>query len=347
MTDAPWRPATRDGEHVVACVGETMVSFVPPDGSAQETADTLSLDIAGAESNVATYLAAHGISARWISRLGDDAFGRRILARVRAAGVDVSGTRTDPTRPTGLLFKDPVFKNPEFKDPKFKGPEADGRNGTKVTYYRRGSAASAMDPALLDEPALRTATLWHFTGITPALSEGCRRLVESALTGAHATVSFDVNYRPTLWQCPPVELLHALAQAADIVFVGLDEAQALWGADLREPIDVRTLLPSPRILVVKDGPRSATAFFGDKHTNVPALPVNVIEPVGAGDAFAAGFLAGLLQAEPIDRCLRLGHITAASALTVRSDHGPLPPRTTVDRHLGLSAHDWAGTPVTA
>jgi 2-dehydro-3-deoxygluconokinase len=291
----------------VACVGETMVSFIPAGGAALDDAVDVTLEVAGAESNVAMYLADHGLDARWVSRLGDDAFGRRVLRHVRTAGVDVSGVRTDPVRPTGLLFKDPA------------------KNGsTRVTYYRHGSAASAMGPDVLNDEAMRTADLWHLTGITPALSASCHDLVRAALSSDRPAVSFDVNYRPALWREPPGELLAGLAQAADIVFVGLDEARALWGEDLHDHNDVRLFLRAPPILVVKDGPRAATAFHGDVSTRVPALAVDVVEPVGAGDAFAAGFLAGLLRGEPMERCLRLGHVTAASALSVTGDHGPLP-----------------------
>ncbi len=318
MSDPLWRPRPRAGRHAVACVGETMVSFVPAGRAALETATSVELDVAGAESNVAMYLADHGVDARWISRLGDDAFGRRVLDRVRASGVDVSGVRTDPERPTGLLFKD---------------PGAPG-GATAVTYRREGSAASAMGPELLEDEAARTAGVWHLTGITPALSEGCRALVESAL-GAGRTrhqsggdgpaVSFDVNYRPALWRGrDPGDLLHRLAQAADIVFVGLDEAQALWGGRLADARDVRTLLPGPRVLVVKDGGTAATAFCGRARVVEPAPHVDVVEPVGAGDAFAAGFLAALLRGRPARHCLRSGHLTAAAALSVTGDHGPLP-----------------------
>lgn len=306
----------------MACVGETMVSFIPSGDTALDTADNVALDIAGAESNVAMYLADHGIDARWVSRLGDDAFGRRVLRHVSMAGVDVSAVRTDPARPTGLLFKDPA------------------QNGsTRVTYYRLGSAAAAMGPYVLDEDVMRTADVWHFSGITPALSTTCRDLVEAALGGDRPAISFDVNHRPALWSEAPGTLLRHLAQAADIVFVGLDEARALWGDRLREPDDVRALLPSPRIVVVKDGGKAATAFFGESRACVPALAVPVVEPVGAGDAFAAGFLAGLLRGEPAERCLRVGHVTAASALSVTADHGPLPDEAEMSRLLG--AYDLA------
>src|SRR6202000_1041703 len=175
--------------------------------------------------------------------------------RVRAAGVDASGVRTDPGRPTGLLFKDRL-----------------GGGATRVSYYRDGSAA----PAVRAEEVMRTADVCHFSGITPALSAPCRDLAQAALGGDRPAVSFDVNYRPAVWAEAPGGLLARLAQAGDIVFVGLDEAQALWGDQLREPGDVRALLPRPRIVVVKDGARAATAFFGESRACVPALAVQVV-----------------------------------------------------------------------
>jgi 2-dehydro-3-deoxygluconokinase len=163
-SDPLWRPAVRAARPAVACVGETMVSFIPPGGAALDAADDVALAIAGAESNVAMYLAGYDIDARWVSRLGDDAFGRRVLRRVGTAGVDVRGVGTDPARPTGLLFKDPV-----------------NNSSTRVSYYRRGSAASAMGPGALEQDVMRTADVWHFTGITPGLSATCLDLVEAAL----------------------------------------------------------------------------------------------------------------------------------------------------------------------
>ena len=335
MTNTSWHEliAAPEDHPAVACIGETMVSFIPSGAATLEAAASVDLDVAGAESNVAMYLADHGIDARWISRLGDDAFGRRVLDRVRACGVDVSGVRIDPARSTGLLFKDP-------------GSSEGG--GTKVTYRRAGSAASALGPDALDLEPVRTATLWHLTGITPALSASCRALVEAALDAPRPAVSFDVNFRPAVWRAQPAadpaDLLLHYAQAADIVFVGLDEARSLWGEELAEAQDVRALLPAPRILVVKDGERAATAFFGDESAVEPAPRVKVIEPVGAGDAFAAGFLAALLQSRSAAQCLRSGHLTAAAALSVTGDHGPLPPPDEFARRLAAAEPDWRRSP---
>lgn len=168
----------------MVCVGETMAALAPDPLGPLDGADLLRVDIAGAESNVALYLADHGIPARWVSAVGDDPFGRRVRARIAAGGVDVSGVRTDPQRPTGLLLKDP-------------GPRG---HGTRVHYHRVGSAASALTPDVLDDPAVAGAALVHLSGITPALSPGCRALVERALRPDRPwPVSFDVNHRPALW----------------------------------------------------------------------------------------------------------------------------------------------------
>jgi 2-dehydro-3-deoxygluconokinase len=320
----------------VVCIGETMAALAPTPSVPLDTAEDLRLSVAGAESNVAMYLADLGRTVSWISAVGDDAFGRRVRAAVAATGVDVGGVRTDSGRPTGLLVKDP------------------GRDGTRVHYYRAGSAASALGPEVLDDARVRSAALVHLTGVTPALSASCRALVDRTLgTPRPYAVSFDVNHRPALW--PPdtaATALRTLADRADITFVGLDEARDLWGADL-EPADVRRLLPGPRILVVKDGGVAAHAFTDGAPCTVPAQPVDVVEPVGAGDAFAAGFLAGLLRGENLRRALRLGHLAAASALRVTGDHGPLPDAATLARLLDLPEREWGAggaaphTPVAA
>ncbi|MET4924487.1 sugar kinase [Streptomyces sp. PSRA5] len=315
-------PLPRPGP--VVCIGETMAALAPDPVAPLDTAESLRLDVAGAESNVAMYLADHGVPARWVSALGDDPFGRRVRERIAASGVDVSGVRTDPARPTGLLVKDP------------------GTHATGVHYYRAGSAASALGPPTLDEPAVRGAALVHLTGITPALSASCRALVERALRpGRPYTVSFDVNHRPALWGDEPAAgVLLPLAARADLVLVGLDEAQALWGAALTSADAVRALLPEPRVLVVKDGARAATAYIGPDAYTVSAPKVRVVEPVGAGDAFAGGFLAGLLRHDDPVRALRLGHLTAASALRVPADHGPLPPPERIRELLAADETTW-------
>ncbi|GAA2191005.1 sugar kinase [Micromonospora lupini] len=294
----------------VVTVGETMVVLCPPPGEPLEHAERVAVSVGGAESNVAGYLARLDHLTTWVSRVGDDPFGRAVVRHVADAGVHVDLVGVDPTAPTGLYLKDP-------------GPTA-----TAVHYYRAGSAASRMDPGALADPRLAGARVLHLSGITPALSASCRALVEHAVTDRPlpgALISFDVNHRARLWSAErAAPVLRDLADRSDLVFVGQDEAYALWGA--ADAVAVRRLLPGPQTVVVKDGAVCATALSRDAAPVVVAAPrVSVVEPVGAGDAFAAGYLAGLLRDLDPTRRLRLGHLVAAQALGSAGDNAPLPP----------------------
>ena len=303
----------------VVCIGESMAVFVPT-GSADEW----TRGVGGAESNVACHLAERGFRSRWVSALGDDSFGRVVLGRVRAAGVDTADVHIDPTRPTGLYFKEPGA----------------------VTYYRRGSAASALGPDLLDRISLARTRLVHVSGITAALSPSCLGLLRAVLRDRRGDyrVSFDVNWRPALWEHGGgPELLRELADSADIVLVGSDEADALWGTD--DPAEIRSLLPRPEMLVVKQGADGATLIEGELRVFEPALAVDVVEPVGAGDAFAAGFLASTLDGHEPGRRLRAGHLSAAGTLLTHEDVGAQLPAEQVSALLEADEPAWRGARV--
>lgn len=291
-------------------VGEALVVLGPTSGGPLRSADNLTVGEAGAELNVAVSLARLGVPTRYATRVGDDAFGLRIRDRLAAEGVDARAVVVDPTRPTGCYFKDPQ------------------PDGTRTLYHRRDSAAAAMDR--LPEGALTGVGHVHLTGITAAISAAGRTLLDGLLdTPRHHTVSFDVNHRPALWSATTAgPVLAALARRADVVFVGLDEAERLWG--LTKPADVRALLNEPADVVVKDGalPAHCLGRDGTQHTE-PASPVEVVEPVGAGDAFAAGYLAARRKDAPLPACLRLGHLMAATALTSARDIGDPPTAATL------------------
>lgn len=290
----------------VVCLGETMVLVTPRDPLPLVECDLVRLSIGGAESTVALYLADLGHQVAWASRVGADPLGDRVLATLAAAGIDVSLVRREAQAQTGVYFKDPSLL------------------GTTVYYYRSGSAASLMAPEDLDVLPLNTAALVHFTGITPGLSPSCAALVKELVRrvrGSETLLSFDVNYRPAVWPVTTAApALLELSRDVDIVFVGLDEAFALWGT--RSVHDVRSLIGTSKLLVVKDGAVGATAFDGAKETFAPAHKVQVLEPVGAGDAFAAGFLSALLRREPAAACLELGHVLAKRALSSTGDFAP-------------------------
>jgi 2-dehydro-3-deoxygluconokinase len=283
-----------------------MVLVAPPQGERLATAREAALRVAGAEATVAQYLADLGHRVSWASRVGDDPLGSRVLADVGRPGVGVDLVERDPSAPTGVYFKDPA------------------PGGTTVHYYRSGTAASRMTPAYLDRLPLTTARLVHVTGNTPALSESCARTTTALLGRARAAgvpCSFDVNHRPSLWSARQAAgPLLELARQADVVFVGLDEAQTVWG--VRTPEEVRDLVGGRVDVVVKDAGVGATLLEPGRAagTFVPAEQVEVVEPVGAGDAFAAGYLSAWLRgAEPKER-LCLGHRVAAFALGSVGDH---------------------------
>jgi len=307
------------------CIGETMGQLAP--ASAVPLVDRPSLlpRIGGAESNVACGLAALGHRVAWVGRVGDDPFGRIVTRTLTGYGVDVSLVETDPRRPTGLYLKDPA------------------PDGTAVYYYRHGSAASAIGPELADRPELRAARLLHLSGITPALSAGCAAFTRRLLTGrapGPPLVSFDVNHRAALWPAArAAQPLLELARSADLVLVGRDEAERLWHTATAD--DVRALLDGVAHLVVKDAGVGAVHYARGERVVVPAPRVEVVEAVGAGDAFAAGFLSGLLDGRAPAQCLRLDHVMAAATLLSTADLAPLPPRPARERLLALSDADWA------
>jgi len=283
-----------------------MAQFVPTDGRKVEAAEEFALHHAGAESNVAIGLARLGHRVAWVSRLGRDALGERIRSAIQKEGVETALVETLDSRQTGIFIKDPAG------------------GARSVTYYRRDSAASTLDKTDIDRALKTNPRLIHLSGITPALSTSCDDAIGYAIDVARTKsikTSFDVNYRPSLWRdhSDAATRLFELANLSDIVFVGLDEAESLWG--IKSVEDVRSTLRAPGVLVVKDGSRRAVAFGGGQLVSVPALQVDVVESVGAGDAFAAGCLSGILQGGGLSVSLRFGHLMARAALTSLSDQG--------------------------
>ncbi|WP_433010142.1 sugar kinase [Kribbella sp. CA-294648] len=311
------------------CLGEAMIMLAAATGAPLEDVETFRRSVGGAECNVAGGLAALGVSTGWLSRLGTDGFGRHVLQDLQSRGVDVGGVEDDPTRPTGLYVKHSF----------------NGR--TQMHYYRSGSAAAAMDPAFLDRPAVRDrlagAELVHTTGITAAISGTAAEMLERLATLRDTlgfTLSVDLNWRPALWRDADPAPLWRLLRAADVVLIGADEAVVFAGTS--DPDELRELLGPRSTIVLKSDAHVALALEPDRRsTEVPALTVDVVEPVGAGDAFAAGYLAGTLQGLPMEQRLRLGHLSAAAVLAVPEDHAPPPGAATRQALLTCSEAEWA------
>ncbi|MET9432669.1 sugar kinase [Streptomyces sp. NPDC006551] len=316
------------------CLGESMVTFLPSRAGRLADVPSFARAIGGAESNVACALAAAGHRAKWVSRVGRDGFGDHLVEAISSYGVDVSAVGRDALRPTGIYFRTATDRAADEHE---------------VAYYRAGSAASAMSPATVPYEDVTDGRILHLSGITAALSEGCLALTRTltARRAGRPLVSFDVNFRPGLWPGGG-GVLRELARGADVVFVGEDEAEQAWG--LHGPEAIREALPEPRVLVVKRGGRGAVAFerraepspapAPDTVTFVPAPAVDVVAPVGAGDAFAAGFLSGTLRGLGVRDRIRHGHLMAAAVLTVPGDLGVPADTAYADRLVALDDSAW-------
>ncbi|MEW2621666.1 sugar kinase [Streptomyces sp. NPDC048106] len=320
----------------VVTLGESMVTFVPTRPG--RLADVPSFDraIGGAESNVACALAAFGHTARWVSRVGADGFGERLVEGIGEYGVDVSAVHRDPTRPTGVYFRTAADR---------------ATRAHEVAYYRAGSAASVMSTGNTDLAAVLAGRVLHLTGITAALSAECLALLRelTAPRPGRPLVSFDVNYRPALWRDHPEgpRVLLELARRADIVFIADDEARAAWG--LRGGRAILAALPEPATVVIKQGRGGATACVkatggaedsDGTATFVRAPAVDVVAHVGAGDAFAAGFLSGTLRGLSVRDRVRHGLLFAAAALTAPTDLAAPPARAHADHLVALDDAAW-------
>lgn len=289
-----------------------MAVLTPTEDVPLAEAATFTRTVGGAELNVALTLARLGVPTAWLSRLGDDGFGEHVLAVARAHGVDTAGVEVDAQRPTGLYVKAPAVA-------------ADGSRRSRMHYYRSGSAAAALTPGFLRHGAvaerLRDAEVVHVSGITPGLSDGaaafCAALAATVAAGP-ARLCVDLNHRPLLWAGRSDAPLRDLLDAADDVLLGADEARVVFGTD--DPARLAALLPRARRILLKDEERGVVVVEGGTVTHhVAVQPVEVVEPVGAGDAFAAGYLAGTVRGLDVVPAVELGHRCAAAALVVRED----------------------------
>jgi 2-dehydro-3-deoxygluconokinase len=297
----------------VVTLGESMIVFNPATTGPLRHVQTFHRSLAGAESNVAIGLARLGIATGWVSRLGNDEFGRYALTTLRGEGVDVSRVVIDDAAPTAVYFK-----------------ELRGGRDPAVYYYRRGSAASRFGPADISEEYIAGAELLHVTGITPALSDSCYRAVMTAIEIARATgvkVSFDPNYRSKLWSAEQARtVMRQIARQADIVMPGIGEAELLTGHQDPERAAAALVAAGAGLAVIKLGATGSLVAGGETASprTVPGFAVTPIDSIGAGDAFAAAFLAGILSGLSPVAAARQGNAAGALATQVIGDWEGMP-----------------------
>ena len=301
----------------VALFGEAMLLLVADRPGPLENAEAFHKRTAGAETNVAIGLARLGLKVGWASRLGTDSMGRALLAAMRAEGIDCSHVITDPTQRTGFQFK---------------GRVTDGSD-PPIEYHRKGSAASHMGPADVDEAWLRSARHLHATGVFAAISDTSLQAAlktMDVMRAAGRTISFDTNLRPTLWSSTETmrHWVNELASRADWVLPGIEEGLLLTGHDKPEDVAKFYRERGAKLVVVKLGAEGAYYDSDVAGTGrVDGFPVKeVIDTVGAGDGFAAGVVSALLEGRSVPDAVRRGAWIGARAVQVLGDTEGLPTR---------------------
>lgn len=299
----------------VVSLGESMLRLSVPIGARLDAAQSLDLAIGGAEGNVCVALARLGRRTGWVGRLPEHALAQAIMRTYRADGVDVSAVRRVPNERLGTYFIEYATQ-----------PRA-----IQVIYDRADSAAAHMTVDDIDWAYLLDTRILHLTGITAALSDSCYAVLAEAIHRARAAgvlVSFDVNYRARLWDAATASArLRPLIASADLLFCKSSDASLLFGCtgephDLLQGLQQLTAAPA---IISTFGEHGAAGLVGDSFIRQPALPVQIVDRIGSGDAFAAGVLDGWLDGDgnnisaTLREGLRRGVALAAIALSQYGD----------------------------
>lgn len=307
----------------IVTYGEAMTLFVANAPGPLAQAEQFTKRIAGADLNVAIGLARLGFRVGYVSRVGDDSFGRHVLDTLAQEGIDAACVTVDGRYRTGFQLK----------------ARADDGSDPDVEYFRKGSAASHLS---LDDYAagyVLGARHLHLTGVAPAISAtSCELAFHLAreMRAAGKTISFDPNLRPTLW--PSAEAmartLNELASHADWVLPGLAEGRQLTGLDTPAEIARFYLRNGARAgVVIKLGEAGAYYLTADGREGTVAgeRVARVVDTVGAGDGFAVGVISALLEGCPIEAAVARGNRIGALAIQVIGDSEGLPTRAELDR----------------
>ncbi|OQY81767.1 MAG: hypothetical protein B6D41_19260 [Chloroflexi bacterium UTCFX4] len=292
----------------VTALGETMLRLSVPVGERLEHATALRVHVGGAESNVASALARLGRRSAWVGALANNPLGQRAANELRQAGVNLDGVVWRADARMGLYFV-------EFAAPP---------RPIQVTYDRAHSGAAQLTRAQINWALLLNTRVLHLTGITPALSENSLELTRQTLRRARRArvpVSFDINYRQKLW-APQIaaRTLRELIPDVTLLFCARADARRVFGLRGAPEELARQLLAASRaqcVILTLDAD-GALAYDGKNIFHAPAPPTQIIDRLGAGDAFVAGVLHGWLDGD-LAQGLRCGAMLAALALSQHGD----------------------------
>ncbi len=293
--------------------GEPMGLLIAQSEGTLDSVKGYSLAVAGAEFNVATGSARLGHKTAYLTKLGDDPFGKLITRTLRENKIEDNLVIFTNERRTGFMLKGKVSKG----DP-------------QIFYFRSGSAASTLSPEDVEKIDFSAFSHIHLTGILPALSDSTRaavRLMLKKAREANLFVSFDPNLRPQLWpsQEVMVSYLNELASQADLVLPGDGEGKILCGTTDAHEINAFYRKAGAKTVITKCGPKGALVSDGDREFMVPGFIIDkVVDTVGAGDGFACGVLTGLMEGLPLEKCVERACAIGAIQCTFSGDNEGLP-----------------------
>lgn len=306
----------------VVTFGEAMAMFMANHSGSLHEVSEFTRELAGAETNVAIGLARLGFGSGWASKVGNDAFGKFIINRLKNENVNIDHVLLDNKYPTGFQLKSMALAG----DP-------------EVQYFRKGSAASHLNEDDFNEEYFLEAKHLHMTGIPLAISEDARGFAKHALTFMkknNRKVSFDPNLRPTLWasQEEMVREINEVACKADYVLPGLAEGEILTG--FNNPSDIASfyLDKGVELVVIKLGPAGAYYKTAAEEGTVLGFPVeNVVDTVGAGDGFAVGVISGLLEGICIHNAVVRGNAIGSLAVQSPGDNDGYPTKEQLEKYI--------------
>ncbi len=288
--------------------GETMLRLSPPDRERIESASSLELRAAGAESNVAIAATRLGADATWASKLPDSPLGRRVVAGLRQFGIDTEVAWSDDGR-QGTYYLE----------------HGTAPRGTNVIYDREDAAVTTTEPDDLPLGSIRAASTFYTSGITPALSPTLEFTVDEVLAEAQAagtTTAFDVNYRSKLWS--PAEARDTLTDlfpAIDLLVTAERDARDVLDCSGGAEDIARELATDWgfETVVVTRGSKGALALRDGEIFQQSAFDTETVDPIGTGDAFVGAFLASRLAGKDVPTALEYGSATAALKRTIPGD----------------------------
>ena len=293
----------------VTSIGSTMLRLSVSPGERLETAPHFAVHTAGTEGNTLVALSRLGFKTGWVSRLKNDVIGHRIAGDLRSFGVDTSR----------------VVWTEEDRNETFFVEYGLRPRGVQILYDRSGSAISKIRFEEVDCSYLLDTRIFHMTGILPALSSRCLQAAEKSFVAAAeagVTTSFDVNYRAKLWTPrQAAKTLEPLMRMCDILFMTREDAGDLFGISGTADQMVRDAHARfhPSICVMTLAEEGGIAYDGTRCCRSPAYEADVIDRLGAGDSFTAGFLCGWLEGS-IQTGMNYAAAMAALKLGIKGDY---------------------------